>query len=48
MMRWRPVKWWAWFLVPIVWPAWAVALIAMGYCDLLVKLVDRAFPWDDE
>ena len=46
-MRWRPAKWWGWFLIPVVWPAMVLAhcagLIA-GICDV----VTRAFPQDHE
>jgi hypothetical protein len=48
MMRWRPKKWWGWFLVPIVWPAWAVALYVMWLGDRILPAVDRCFPDDGE
>ncbi len=41
-MRWRPVKWWGWFFVPLLWPLFAVLWV-------LHWLVDAAcLAWGDE
>lgn len=38
-MNWIPRVWWGWFIVPLIWPIWAISFVL----GLLIVTLDHAF-----
>jgi hypothetical protein len=43
-MRWRPVKWWGWFMVPLAWPTWALICLPVMW---FMRRAEEAWPNDE-
>jgi hypothetical protein len=43
-MRWRPVVWWGWFIVPLAWPVWALVSLPVLW---FIRRLEEAWPFDE-